>query len=275
MARVVRLASCVCLTMVLAACRGAPAATPSPGTALPSQSTRSALPLEPRAAATQAPTETPLAVTTGMGKRLVVPEPRSTVTGASRQGDTSVVSSTATPLSTPLNDEIIVTEDSPALPPGCTAAQVARLIVDFLDAYNRGDQDQLAQSFSFGSSFKWYSDSYRLNGRRQHVAAYTQQDLLAYFSSRHQQDEHLQLLMVDVAGPSWHGGVDIVYVLRRTADDIAFSAGQGIFVQGKGAIDCKQRKIFVWSMAAHTPPWPCPTPTGWKPGTTTVACARK
>lgn len=135
-------------------------------------------------------------------------------------------------------NSVIVTGDTP-LPAGCnTPHDVAKLIADFLDAFNRGDQRQL--DASFGSEFMWYSAG--------NFVSYTKAGLLPYFALRHTHHDQLQLTKIDVHGPSWHGGVDIAYELARRSDDVNGGARQS--VDGKGAVNCQTRRIFVWSMAA-------------------------
>jgi hypothetical protein len=43
---------------------------------------------------------------------------------------------------------VIVTRENPSLPSRCSPLEVARLILQFFDAFNRGDQEQLAKMFS-------------------------------------------------------------------------------------------------------------------------------
>jgi ketosteroid isomerase-like protein len=115
---------------------------------------------------------------------------------------------------------------------------VAKLVAGFLDAFNRGDQRQLAASF--GPDFQWYSAG--------SFVTYSRTDLPPYFSARHRHHDRLQLTRIEVHGPSWHGGADIAYALTRRSDDVNGGASQ--MVDGKGAVNCQERKIFVWSMAA-------------------------
>lgn len=197
--------------------------------------------------------------------------------------------------------EIIVTREGDSLPPGCSPRQVARLIMDFFDAFNNGDRDELDRFF--GPDFKWYSvtEGDPSKGGRHFVTYGTagadtagpmgyptsakRDELLSHFAERHKQHERLKLIMVDVAGPSWHGGVDIAYVLTRHADDLLDSPDH--LSQGKGAINCEKQQIFVWSMGS-TPATGgatqladlfeqvklCPKPPAGASSTTVVACAR-
>jgi hypothetical protein len=117
------------------------------------------------------------------------------------------------------------------------------LIADFLSAFNRGDKPQLGRFF--GSDLMWYS----VTEPERNFVASSQGDLLSYFEARHSHHERLQLVSIDVRGPSWHGGVDLVYTLTRQADDLG---PRGQFLLGKGAVNCRDRTIFVWSMGSGT-----------------------
>jgi hypothetical protein len=110
-----------------------------------------------------------------------------------------------------------------------------------LDAFNRGDNGEMGRYF--GTDLVWYSVT-EPNGN---FVAYNQDDLLKYFEGRHARHERLQLVSIDVHGPSWHGGVDIVYRLTGQADDLG---QQGQSLSGKGAVNCNHRTIFVWSMGS-------------------------
>ncbi len=184
--------------------------------------------------------------------------------------------------------EIIVTRDNHALPPGCNPREVARLIVRFFDVLNHGDQERLA-NFIFGSGpagvspSQWYSASEGVESQGgRHFVAYNLRDFLSYAVERHQQHERLRLIEVDVAGPSWHGGVDIAYVLTRQADDLLSGPGEHM-AHGKGAVNCKEQKIFVWSMGMPiqkeqpcvTPAIElCPAPPPNSPSYAVIACSR-
>lgn len=182
---------------------------------------------------------------------------------------------------------VLVTRDDPQLPSGCRPWQVAGLITSFFDAFNRGDQDQLARFWmlpkaSDAQGQTWYSvteDDPKQGGR--HFVAYNQSDLLAYFAKRIAQRERLQLVMVDV-GQGRGGDVGVSYVLVRQADDLKPGlGGPERFAEGKGEINCKKQMLFVWSMAQNSgtpeeivPFWPCPKPPDWSPGTSAIACSR-
>jgi hypothetical protein len=43
--------------------------------------------------------------------------------------------------------EVIVTSDDASLPDGCNTRQIARLVIEFVDAFNRGEQERLSRLF--------------------------------------------------------------------------------------------------------------------------------
>jgi hypothetical protein len=139
--------------------------------------------------------------------------------------------------------DVTVTGD-PELPAGCNSPHdTAMLVSNFLDAFNRGDNRHLGRFF--GPDFMWYS----ITKPERNFVAYSTGELLKYFEARHTQHERLQLASIDVRGPGWHGGVDLVYTLTRQADDLG---SQRQALRGKGAVNCKDRSIFVWSMGSGT-----------------------
>jgi hypothetical protein len=197
--------------------------------------------------------------------------------------------------------KVIVTSDDASLPDGCRPRQIAELVIDFIDAFNSGDQERLAQLFfiSEGPSppdfsqagyypWSWYSVSeVGEKGRIEDgFVTYDQGELLRYFAERHRQGEYLELLKVSstqVGLLGNEGNVGIVYVLTRDAEDLDPGlGGPDRIATGKGAINCASRRIFVWSMEMRTDDkrtkqnaadWLCTDPPGWKPGTAVVACA--
>lgn len=179
--------------------------------------------------------------------------------------------------------EIIVVRDNPALPEGCSPTEVAQLIMSFLDAYNRGDREQLADFFP--STFEWYSDtivdSAEDDDKRSFDFSFRNR-LLDYVAERHQHGDRLQLVAVNVAGPGWHGGADIAFTLTREANDVRRGPeGRERYAVGGGAIRCQSQKIWAWGMGTAPPDFPesdlshvCPVPPDGAPENAVVACAR-
>ncbi len=196
---------------------------------------------------------------------------------------------------------MLVTSDDASLPDGCHPRQMAGLVIDFIDAFNRGDQERLSQLFfiSEGPSppdfseegyypWSWYSVSEVGAGGRieDGFVTYDQGGLLRYFAERHRQGERLRLLKVSSTQAGLLGeesNVGIVYVLTRDAEDLDPGlGGPDRIATGKGAINCESRRIFVWSMEMraderrterNAADWLCTDPPGWRPGKAVVACA--
>lgn len=181
----------------------------------------------------------------------------------------TLAASTAVLVST-ANADVVVTRNTLALPAGCSVTETAALVTGFLDAFNRGDADELDRLFAPAGEgredFKWYASDDL--GRRQAIRERGR--LLDYFSDRRRHAETMRLVSLDV-GRGHRDDVGIGYALIREADDIPRG-----FAHGKAQIDCANRRIFVWTMAmtAATSPTTCPTPTGWKPGAPVLACTR-
>jgi hypothetical protein len=197
--------------------------------------------------------------------------------------------------------KVIVTSDDTSLPDGCHPRQIAELVIDFVDAFNRGDQERLSRIFfiSEGPSppdfseeryypWSWYSVSEVGAGGRieDGFVTYDQGELLRYFAERHSQGERLELIKVSSTQAGLlgeEGNVGIVYILTRDAEDLDPGLGGPARIAfGKGAINCESQRIFVWSTEMRVgerrtereaASWLCTDPPGWKPGTAVVACA--
>lgn len=153
-------------------------------------------------------------------------------------------------------DNIIVVGDVDSYPDSCNPREVVTLILRFFEAYNEGDQEQLAQFFdewlTAGGVNGRYSDTIvrgLTSEEWQHFATSNREEILAYVARRYDQNESLQLLSLGV-GPSYSSTtrVDVTYTYMRQADDIQPGPnGVGRMGDGKGAIRCPSQKIGVWS----------------------------
>ncbi|MFN2587767.1 MAG: nuclear transport factor 2 family protein [Actinomycetota bacterium] len=124
-----------------------------------------------------------------------------------------------------------------------TSEDAARVIRDFVGAYNDGDIDRLDELFAPEPDFEWYTVS---RGAREEITAYDRGALPPYFSRRHRAGDHLKLLDLVVSEErGWHGGFDFSFRLVRSSDQ---RRAEGWY-HGKGAADCR---IFVWSMGRET-----------------------
>lgn len=181
--------------------------------------------------------------------------------------------------------KVVVTRKDASLPNGCAPRQVAGLVTTFFQAFNEGKQSELSRFFvAEGPTGPGLFGSHGGGGLASYATT-SRDDLLAYFAGRHEHEERMRLLEVDV-GRRDPSSVDIAFDLTRTADDIGPRVGGPKNVAfGKGTIDCQQQRFVVWNMAMAstktltkngTPrSGPCPGPSGRKPGGAVVACARK
>ena len=160
------------------------------------------------------------------------------VFGAAFQVPASAVGS----VPAPLGDQLPVCAPNRATAPAVsttTSDDVARLVEDFVRAYNDGDAEAAEASFSADPDFEWYSVS---RGQREEFTTYERSRLAPYFARRHEVGDRLKLLEVDVREErGWHGGYGFAFRLVRFSDQ-GRAAGR---YHGKGAADCT---IFVWSM---------------------------
>jgi hypothetical protein len=178
-----------------------------------------------------------------------------------------------TALLSPQGDaDLAITRNSIALPAGCSVTETAALVTGFLDAFSRGDRDELDRFFAPAgegtSDFKWFSSVD--GGRRRTI--YERANLLDHFSERHRHADTLRLVSLSI-GAGHRAEVGLSYVVIRQADDLGSTP---LFVSGKGQIDCARRQIFVWSMGEGVDTGPvlttCPTPAGWRPEAPIVVC---
>jgi hypothetical protein len=117
------------------------------------------------------------------------------------------------------------------------------VLTSFIDAFNSGDAAELATFFTPGAeprAFQWF-----------YVGGLTPaygpplRDLPRYFAEWHAAGERWLLVSVDAgAGPSWHGGIDFGMRVERTHGEAS-----GVF-QGKGALECAARRIFVFGLGS-------------------------
>jgi hypothetical protein len=133
------------------------------------------------------------------------------------------------------------TSGSAATPNPCTA-QAAHDVVDrFIDAFNRGDIAQLDQLFS-AQQFDAYSTD--APGQRFNAEAQDRGTLMAYFSARHQQHEHLALISMDITYSDTRD-VGFWFRVTRSADGLPPTR-----YNGKGGVQCATMptSLVVWAM---------------------------
>ncbi len=134
------------------------------------------------------------------------------------------------------------TSGSPGTPSRCTPQDVRQVSERFIDAFNRGDIAQLDQLVST-QLFDHYST--RAPGQRLNAESHDRGTLMAYFASRHAQNEHLVLNSLDVTYTNARQG-GFSFSVTRSADD----GLPPTRYDGKGGVQCATRPIslVVWSM---------------------------
>lgn len=169
--------------------------------------------------------------------------------------------------------EVVIARDDTSFPDACRPQSVARLVLDFFGAFNRGDDGKLSRLLAQEPAFQWYSAP-GPDGKV--VAKYRSSAARAYFAQRHRHGERLELVMIDVSYERERDIGHVSYVITRQANDLEPKGEPGLVV-GKGAIDCGSGTVAVWSLGPveqKIAAWPCPLPHGWEAGKSVVACAR-
>lgn len=178
----------------------------------------------------------------------------------------------------PETQTVVITRNNAELPDGCSPNEVAQLIMRILEAFNKNDQVMLEDAFAL-SGGRWFSDTI---SEEEHFTTYTQAELLDYFALRHQYNDRLQLIKVNVS-PRGLREADITFQMTREADDIEpRENGRSRYVQGKGGIFCRTQKFMVWSMGTAPPNISpaeylskvCPDPPSNVPQNAVIACAQ-
>jgi hypothetical protein len=193
------------------------------------------------------PTSATLNITRSHSSSEVIP--LSTVTPTSTSPGTTVRPNSVAHKGT----TILVTRENKALPAGCGPGEMAALLLDFFDAANRGDQQQVARlsmlpEVQYGYLPYWYgvSDGEPRNGGR-HFSAVTRGQLRNLVVERHRQHERMRLLTVRVngasEGDSTPGDISVDYYLTRQADDLSGDVER--IAYAASTINCHERKIAV------------------------------
>ncbi len=147
--------------------------------------------------------------------------------------------------------DVVVTRDDPSAPRGCRPREAARLIQEFFAAFNRGDADATSYfDFAAVDGGGWYSiGEGGIRRPRRHFVARDRTRLARYFARRHRRSDRMRLLEVSAGYEEKRGIAHLGYRVRRRADDLRRLGIRTTIADGKGAIDCEERKIAVWSMA--------------------------
>ena len=159
---------------------------------------------------------------------------------------TLATDSAHTPESSVSDPDIIFVGDIGSFPQGCDPQEIVTFVNNFIEIYNAGDVPKLEQFFA--SQFTVYSDGVA-EGIQVDPTTYfetsSRDELAEYITLRHARDERLRLLEISVAGPAWHGGMAVTFILAREANDLPTTANRPIRVaRGKGAIACPEKEYF-------------------------------
>jgi hypothetical protein len=145
---------------------------------------------------------------------------------------------------------VVVTRDSLAL--NCSPRDVAEVVLRFERALDVGDGKALNRLFAMEPRFRWYStDGTTVRDRRR---------LVPFLLDARSRGARIRLAAVDV-GNSW---VPHAVGVGVTLDD----------AHGKAEIDCRSRRIYVWSVGSGTAASPCPQTPQANALRTVVACSR-
>lgn len=218
----------------------------------------------------------------------------------------------ATTVASTVASPAVITPRGTAGPPpaACDPEEVAQIVLDFLAAFNEGDQARLSGFFPQQGSdeagvardpanpnqFQWYTVTEAIASATatphtvgRHFEVRNRADLLAYFARRHAQHERMQLRILGVGQLAGSGPdvVNVIYVLRREADDLPLGLGGADHIaDGKAAVNCRRRQITVWSMGMNfiasggeqaylARVRPCPVPPAGTVTPPVVVCVRR
>jgi hypothetical protein len=150
----------------------------------------------------------------------------------------------------------------------CDVKKTADVIVDFIDAFNSGDGEQLKTffddmhfvAFSSGDydtarqSMVKFSRFGSVSGEPETMTKEYRATEIAkmpdYFKTRHTKREKWRLLSL-----SQNGGTSVSFSIQRTADDLnAELFGPNFIATGKGEVECQYRKLLVWVMGQNSEP---------------------
>ena len=144
---------------------------------------------------------------------------------------------------------VLVTRDSLAL--NCSPRDVADVVLRFERAFDAGDRKALDAVF-VRSGFRWYSTN--------HTTIRDRSRLVPFLLAARARRERIRLLAVDVGNSSRNHSVGVGLNLENA--------------HGKAEIDCRSRRIYVWSVSTGEVASPCPEPPQVSPVRTVVACSR-
>lgn len=188
-----------------------------------------------------------------------------------------VACNTSQPPQTRVPDKRLVIMGNKAdLPSDCGTEAVASKFLEFVDAWNEGDGEQIDNLFAEEDAFR--TAGVIQPGGRTGAATDNRESLPTFFESRHDQGEIVDMSVLaiteDLVEPGIRGPVvRIDFLGSRSADDIEGSFG----IRGWARLDCATQRFFLLNVGAKVEgeviDW-CPTPS---PGSEDriVACSTK
>jgi hypothetical protein len=177
-------------------------------------------------------------------------------------------------------------ENAMPLPRECEPRRIATVVLEFLEALNRGDP-RARRFIAPDPEFNGWGVGERGTGEGVFVKA-PNSKLFGYFRRRHEQRERLGRLEIAVgpapstsAGPfsGGHGNAPAAafdFELSRTASDLRERGIRRQLGSGKAGINCRTGRIFLWAQAWGMTPHgilTCPKATIEPTDTFAVACA--
>jgi hypothetical protein len=150
-------------------------------------------------------------------------------------------------------------------------------VAAFVDAFNRGDTEQLDRAIAEREHFQWYwaneghgkgAHTFAADGLTSEVDGgegpphHTdgRPALLRYLADRHRAGERMRLLQVQVTHippRDWFGSIvddvaGVDYSIRLDAPDLAAFPGHSRLAGGKGGFGCSNGRLLAWSMGLDT-----------------------
>jgi hypothetical protein len=142
---------------------------------------------------------------------------------------------------------VSMTDRGPAF---CSAADVHQIASDFVDAFNRGDREELSLLL-VRIRFQWYAvNSTRQTDPYSHIE-YTRAGALRYFADRHALGERLELQKFLYAGFNAAWGHFDFHVRRKSPD---LRQGRWVNYAGAGTVSCLKGPVGLgrWTMTQIT-----------------------
>lgn len=158
-------------------------------------------------------------------------EPRADTVEASRLMDVSV-------------QDVIVKDRG--VDPGCTVDGVLGDVHDFVDAIDEKDTDRVRGRLS--EDFRWFSVK---EPGKANLSLFQVDDMLDYVRRSREENLEMELIALRVDGSEEPRQANVVYGVAVTADHLDDEVNVGF---GKGAVDCDEGAVILWSMGVETRP---------------------